>query len=113
MGAALVTDPFSTGQTTIFPHLDPDLFREVAQYFPARLAWNRSQEVDVPAVMRAVDAYRVSLGLSWTQVSEDTGVPTASLSRVSLGHGKPALENFIRLLLWMGITDFARFLISK
>lgn len=108
-----MTDPFSSGQTTIFPHLDPGLFRDVAQYFPARLAWNRSQELDIPAVMRAVDAYRLALGLTWTQVCEDTGVPSASLSRVQLGRGKPALENFVRLLLWMGITDFARFLVSK
>lgn len=106
-----MTDPFRfDGQQTIFPLLDPVLFAEAAGYHPARLADNRTLCIDHVAFWAAVDSYRLALSLDWTQVSEDSGVSQSTLSRINVRKGKPGLDTFAALCLWMGITDFRRFL---
>lgn len=106
-----MTDPFRfDGQQTIFPMLDPMLFAEAAGYHPARLEWNRSVSIDHEGFWTAVDSYRLALSLTWTEVSEDTGIRQSVLSRINTRKGKPGLETFTALCLWMGITDFRRFL---
>lgn len=109
-----MTDPFQfAGQQTIFPLLDPDLFAEAAGYHPARLELNRAMTVDHLAFWRAVDAYRLALSLTWTEVAEDSGVKQSVLSRINKKKGHGSLETFVALCLWMGITDFRRFLIKR
>lgn len=109
-----MTDPFQfAGQQTIFPMLDPDLFAQAAGYHPERLALNRQMTIDHAAFWRAVDAYRLALSLSWTDLAEDSGVRQSVLSRINCRKGKPSLETFAALCLWMGITDFRRFLVKS
>jgi hypothetical protein len=109
-----VTDPFRfDGQQTIFPLLDPMLFAEAAGYHPARLDWNRSMVIDHEAFWTAVDSYRLALSLNWTEVGEDSGVAQSVLSRINMKRGHAGLETFAALCLWMGITDFRRFLKRK
>lgn len=105
-----MTDPFAVGQTTIFPHLDPELFRDFAGHTDLRIRWNQRQHIDWPGLLRAVDAYRLSLSMNWEQVAEEARVPGVSrFNRPNRQH-KPNAETFVKLLLWMGITDFSRFL---
>jgi hypothetical protein len=109
-----VTDPFRfDGQQTIFPLLDPVLFADAAGYHPERLALNRELVIDHAAFWRAVDSYRLALSLNWTEVSEDSGVRQSVISRINCRKGKPSLETFAARCLWMGITDFRRFLVKS
>lgn len=109
-----MTDPFQfAGQQTIFPLLDPELFAQAAGYSSVRLEHNRSLTIDHVAFWRAVDAYRLALSLTWTEVAEDSGVHQSVLSRINKKKGFGSLETFVALCLWMGITDFRRFLIKR
>ena len=56
----------------------------------------------------AVDAQRVARGLTWKEVSEESGVSASTLSRMSKGKG-PDIDGLALLLSWAGL-DAADFL---
>ena len=63
---------------------------------------------DVGAFYSALDSQRVAQGLTWREVSEQSGVSQPTLSRLSQGK-RPDVDGLALLLAWSGL-DAARFL---
>ena len=63
---------------------------------------------DVESFYSALDSHRVALGLTWKQVSEESKVSQATLSRLSQGK-RPDVDGLALLLAWSGL-DAAMFL---
>ena len=63
---------------------------------------------DVGAFYSALDSQRVAKGLTWKEVSEESGVSQPTLSRLSQGK-RPDVDGLALLLAWSGL-DAALFL---
>ena len=62
---------------------------------------------DVEAFYSALDSHRLAKGLTWKEVSEQSGVSQPTLSRLSQGK-RPDVDGLALLLAWSGL-DAARF----
>ena len=63
---------------------------------------------EVASFYSALDSHRVAKGLTWKQVSEQSGVSQPTLSRLSQGR-RPDVDGLALLLAWSGL-DAALFL---
>ncbi|MGH3477897.1 MAG: hypothetical protein ACRDQD_13775 [Nocardioidaceae bacterium] len=59
------------------------------------------REVDVALLHAALDAHRVSRGLSWRDVAAETGLSASTFSRMGGGH-VPNLNGFVVMCRWLG-----------
>lgn len=64
-------------------------------------------EFDIAGFHAALDAQRVSKGLNWKEVSEQSGVNASTLTRMSQGR-RPGVDSLALLLAWSGLdaSDF-------
>ena len=64
-------------------------------------------EFDIAGFFAALDAQRVSKGLNWKEVSEQSGVSASTLTRMSQGR-RPGVDGLALLLAWSGLdaSDF-------
>lgn len=65
-------------------------------------------EFDITGFHAALDAQRVSKGLNWKEVSEESGVSASTLTRMSQGR-RPDIDGLALLLAWSGL-DASNFL---
>ena len=65
---------------------------------------------DVESFYSALDSQRLAQGLTWKEVSEQSGVSQPTLSRLSQGK-RPDVDRLALLLAWSGL-DAAKFLPS-
>ena len=63
---------------------------------------------DVESFYSALDSHRLAKGLRWKQVSEESKVSQATLSRLSQGR-RPDVDGLALLLAWSGL-DAAMFM---
>lgn len=61
------------------------------------------QTFDRAAFFATLDATRISHGLSWRQVADETGISASTFTRLGQGHA-PELDVFGTLCGWLGIT---------
>ena len=59
-------------------------------------------EFDIAGFHAALDAQRAAKGLNWKQVSEESGVSAATLTRMSQGR-RPGVDGLALLLAWSGL----------
>lgn len=71
-----------------------------------------SVRLDWAELFTDLDELRLELRLSWRQVAREQGVSPSLFTRLSHGQGVSA-EVLVRLLLWMGTTDFAPYLLEE
>lgn len=64
--------------------------------------------LDQGRMFAALNRHRWNRRLSWAQVADQAEVPLRSLDRSRRGEPLNA-DNLVRLLVWMGQTDVARF----
>jgi len=66
--------------------------------------------LDVAALHATLDRERDRRGLSWRQVSRETGVSASTLSRMGKGESRPDVDAFASLVHWLGASadDFLR-----
>lgn len=57
---------------------------------------------DAEAFFGALDAERMSRGLTWKQVSHETGVSASTLTRMAQGR-RPDVDGLAALCLWSGL----------
>src|SRR5215831_1538741 len=57
---------------------------------------------DAEALFAALDAERLSRGLTWKQVSNETGVSASTLTRMAQGR-RPDVDGLAALCLWSGL----------
>jgi transcriptional regulator with XRE-family HTH domain len=64
---------------------------------------------DSKALYDALDARRVSRGMSWEQVAAETGVSVSTPTRTRLG-GRMEVDGVLAMVTWLGATveSFAR-----
>lgn len=64
---------------------------------------------DPPALYAAVDAARRERGLTWAEVSDQTGVAEATIRRTR-GHGRFEVDGVLALTSWLGrpLQEFTR-----
>ena len=65
---------------------------------------------NVESFYAALDSHRIAKGLTWKQVSEESGVSQPTLSRLSQGK-RPDVDGLALLLAWSGL-DAAMFIPS-
>lgn len=66
---------------------------------------------DVEALYTRLDKQRRSQRLQWREVSRQAQVHASLFSRMGLQGLAPNLDNLVRLLLWLGETDIAAYVI--
>ncbi|MGI8875657.1 MAG: helix-turn-helix domain-containing protein [Egibacteraceae bacterium] len=66
--------------------------------------------LDVAALHATLDRERERRGMSWRQVSRETGVSASTLSRMGQGVARPDVDGFATLVGWLGASadDFLR-----
>lgn len=64
---------------------------------------------DAALFAAVLDGVRASRGLSWREVARQTGVSSATLTRIGKGHA-PDADNLLALAAWAGLLDMRRFL---
>ena len=57
---------------------------------------------DVQSFYSALDSHRIAKGMTWRQVSEESGVSQPTLSRLSQGR-RPDVDGLALLLAWSGL----------
>ena len=63
-------------------------------------------EFDIAGFHAALDAQREAKGLNWKEVSEQSGVSAATLTRMSQGR-RPGVDGLALLLAWSGLDASA------
>ena len=63
---------------------------------------------DRAAFFATLDATRISRGLSWRQVADETGISASTFTRLGNGHA-PELDAFGVLCAWLSITPTSFF----
>ena len=58
--------------------------------------------LDIAALYATLDAERQQRGLSWREVSRQTGVSASTLSRMGKGESRPDVDAFATLVHWLG-----------
>jgi hypothetical protein len=56
---------------------------------------------DTPALHAALDARRIAMNLSWTEVGRATGATTGMLTNLGKG-GRAAFPGVMRIVAWLG-----------
>lgn len=59
-------------------------------------------EIDVAALLGALDQARMARGLTWRRVAADCGVSPSLFSRLKAGN-KPDADGFMALVTWLGL----------
>jgi transcriptional regulator with XRE-family HTH domain len=59
-------------------------------------------EFDGQGFYEALDAQRLSRGLNWKKVAEESGVSASTLTRIAQGK-RPDVDSFAALLSWCGL----------
>jgi len=64
---------------------------------------------DARALHARLDAQRVARGLTWRQVSAETGVSAATMQRTQQG-GRLEVDGMLAMVRWLGaaVEDFVR-----
>ena len=60
-------------------------------------------QFDVDALRAALDGERIARGLTWTDVSAESGVSASTLTRLSQGK-RPDVDSLTALTHWMGVS---------
>lgn len=58
---------------------------------------------DGPAFFAALDTIRECRAMNWRQVSDETGVPASTLTRLAQGKD-PSVDSLAKLKVWMGVS---------
>jgi hypothetical protein len=74
------------------------------------LPYPRTVELNITALMEAVDDKKKSLKLSDREVIRRLGERSSSRLLILRKGGHPSTDLFIRILLWLGTTDIAPFI---
>lgn len=64
----------------------------------------RAFRFDIEGFFTALDRKRRAERLRWQDISEATGVPKSTFTRMGYGQ-KPSADSLVRLLVWLGSTD--------
>jgi transcriptional regulator with XRE-family HTH domain len=68
-----------------------------------KLRKNEPAQFDVSALHSALDAERVARGLTWKDVSAESGVSASTLTRLSQGR-RPDVDSLAALTSWLGMS---------
>jgi transcriptional regulator with XRE-family HTH domain len=61
-------------------------------------------EWDAPAFYAALDAQRISKGITWKQVAAESGVAASTLTRMAQGR-RPDVDSLAALVAWSGLKQ--------
>jgi transcriptional regulator with XRE-family HTH domain len=67
---------------------------------------------DAALFAAVLDGVRASRAVSWREVARQTGVSSATLTRIGKGHA-PDADNLLALAAWAGLLDMRRFLAAS
>ena len=67
------------------------------------------KQIDVERLYVELDRRRRHEGTTWSAIAKKCGSSPAAMSRMGRGT-VPTADVFVRLLLWLGTTDFGGFL---
>ncbi len=61
------------------------------------------KQIDITALLAALDTHRVTQGLSWREVARSTGISASTFSRMASGH-YPDLDGYAICCRWLGVS---------